>query len=295
MKTNALLLILLLTTASTIEIHAQSSEFRTQRAQLAMFNIGFNGLIGGVGSLINSKKDKTNFRTFVKGFYKGAIGGGISHVGLSLTHQIERQRNIALAWPARIVNAFGSSIIQNAAENRRMLERLHFNLFISRFDYLPYEKKFSVRLFTSSIYGLIVVGRGARFDLGKTLQSGIFYFESDNGFSTSLGGGLATGQVSSIGMGKGLQGERFYTVFAEEVAHIVQYDRKVGGNAFFATADNRWKASSSSYQDLSKFIYFDLNGPLFWLGYRLEGTTHNCNFFEQEAINYSNRREYLCK
>jgi len=113
-----------------------------------------------------------------------------------------------------------------------MFERLHFNLYLARLEYFPYDKKFIARIFISSIYGIAIVGKGARFDLGKTLKSGIIYFESDGRFSSSLDSGRATGQVSSIGMRSDQEGAEFYDTFAEEVAQIMQYDRKVGGNAF---------------------------------------------------------------
>ena len=280
----AIFTLLLITNAA-----GQSSDFRKQRAELGVFNIGFNGLIGGVGSLINSEKSEVNFKTFLRGFYRGAIGGSISHIGLSLSHQIDKQQAIGFAWPVRIINSLGSSIIQNAAENKRFFERVHFNLFVTRFDYFPHQNKLQVRLFTSSIYGLLVVGKGARFDLGKTLQTGIFYFESDNGFNSSIGEGRATGQVSSIGMRSQLIGDRFYSTYAEEVAHIMQYDRKIGGNAMVARLDQKWKTSSTFYKSLSKYLYLDLNGPIFWVAYQLERQTER-NFFESEAVNYANRR-----
>ncbi|WKN41162.1 hypothetical protein [Tunicatimonas pelagia] len=295
MSKKALLVFVIFIFIATSSI-AQSSEFKTQRAQLAVFNIGLNGLIGGVGSLINNNDGQANFRTFARGFYKGAIGGGISHIGLSMAHQIDKQQSMALAWPVRMVNSLGSSIIQNAAEDKRMFERLHFNLYLTRLEFFPYQsqKKFKARLFTSSVYGLLVVGKGARFDLGKTLLSGIMYFESDGRFSSSIGSGRATGQVSSIGIRSDLEGAEFYDTFAEEVAHIMQYDRKVGGNALMKNIDTKWRESSTFYKSLSKYIYLDLNGPVFWLAYTIENST-SCNFFEQEAVNYANKRLDDCR
>ncbi|MEL7146510.1 MAG: hypothetical protein AAFO69_09095 [Bacteroidota bacterium] len=272
----------------SLTTNAQTSDFKRQRAQLTVFNVGFNGLIGGVGRLINSKGEEVNIRTFAKGFYRGAIGGGISHIALSLSHQIDKQQTIGFAWPVRIINAVGSSIIQNAAENKRFFERVHFNLYLTRFDFYPHENRLQARLFTSSLYGLLVVGNGARFDLSKTLKTGIFYFESDGRFSSSIGSGRATGQVSSIGMRSDLIGQEFYDTYAEEVAHIMQYDRKIGGNAMVAQLDKKWKGSSSFYNSLSRYIYLDLNGPVFWVAYKLEGDRPN--FFETEAVNYANRR-----
>lgn len=281
----------------SIDAQCQSNEFRNQRAQLAAFNIGFNGLIGGVGRLLNKKENTSAFQAFTKGFYQGAIGGAASHIGLSLTHQIQKRQNISYAWPARLVNSFGASIIQNTAEGRRMFDRLHLNLFITRLDYYPYQKKFTGRLFTSSIYGILVTGKNAKFNLTKSLQTGILYFESNQNFSSSSLGisGRATAQVSSIRMGTDLTPDDFYYVYAHETAHILQFDRKVGGNALMFKVNKKLYQTNKLYNSFSKYIYFDLNGPLFWFGYKMEGTIHNCNFFEQEAENYSARRAYICR
>ena len=177
-----------------------------------------------------------------------------------------------------------------------MLERMHFNLYVTRLEYYPYQKKFTGRLFSSSIYGILVAGKNARLDFSRSLQTGILYFESNENFTVSgLGiSGRATAQVSSIGMRSDLTTDDFYYVYAHETAHILQFDRKVGGNALLLRPSNRLKEKSKLYNTLSKYIYFDLNGPLFWLGYRLEGTVHRCNFFEQEAEHYSARRAYTC-
>lgn len=286
-------LIVLLTILIKLNTFSQTKEFKSDRTKFAVLNVGLNGLFGGFGNLINKKDNKTNFKTFINGFYKGAMGGAVSHIGLSMSHLIETEKNIAYAWPARFVNAIGSSMVQNAAEGNRIFERLHFNLFLTRLEYHPYIKKFNARLFTSSLYGIAIVGSGNKFDLGKSLKSGVLYFKSEGRFSSSLGSGRATGQVSSVGMGSDLQGDSFYATFAEEIAHIQQYDRKVVGNAFVSKLDTKWKKNSKLYNNLSKYIYFDLNGPLFWVAYKIENSG-KCNYFEQEAVNYSNRRVNSC-
>lgn len=287
-KKNRIVLLFLLFGLTTSSL-TQENSFRSDRTKFALVNIGLNGLFGGIGSLINKKDTKSTFNTFTNGFYKGAIGGAVTHVGLSMSHLIETQQNIAYAWPARFVNAMGSSMVQNAADGNRLFERLHFNLFITRLEYHPYQKKFNARLFTSSFYGIAIVGKGNRFDLGKTLKSGVLYFESDGRFKSSIGSGRATGQVSSVGMRSDIIGDSFYSTFAEEISHIQQYDRKVVGNSFVNKWDTKWKKNSKLYNKLSKYVYFDLNGPLFWIAYKLENSG-KCNYFEQEAVNYSNRR-----
>lgn len=287
------LLIFITLVFTSIKTQCQTNDYKSDRTKFTVINVGLNGLFGGIGSLMNKKDNKSSFKTFTNGFYKGAIGGAISHIGLSMSHLIDSKQNIVYAWPARFVNAIGSSIVQNAADGNRMFERLHFNLYISRLEYYPYKKKFQARLFTSSLYGIMVVSRGNKFDLGKTLKSGVLYFESEGRFSSSLGSGRATGQVSSVGMRSDLIGDAFYSTFAEEIAHIQQYDRKVVGNSFVNQLDSKWKKNSKFYNNLSKYIYFDLNGPLFWLAYKIE-SSGKCNYFEQEAVNYANKRVNFC-
>lgn len=119
--------------------YSQENTLTSDRTKFALVNVGLNGLFGGIGSLINKKDNTSNFKTFTKGFYKGAVGGAVSHIGLSMSHLIEIEKNIAYAWPARFVNAMGSSIAQNAADGNRMFERLHFNLFVARLEYHPYQ------------------------------------------------------------------------------------------------------------------------------------------------------------
>lgn len=275
-------------------ISSGAQDFRKQRVQMTLFNVGFNGLIGGIGSGINKRDNQTFGQAFKKGLLGGAIGGAISHTGLSMTKLIRTKQNITYAWPARITNSIGASIIQNAAENKRYLERLHFNLFVSRLEYFPYKKKFTARLFSSSIYGIIVAGKNARINLGKSLQSGVIYFDSDQDFNTPVGIGRATAQVSSVGMRTDLTRDDHFDVFSHEMAHILQYDRKVGGNALTIKWDQKLKTNVEIYQKLSRFIYFDLNGPIFYVAYKLQGSVHQCNFFEQEAEHYSGRRHYGC-
>ena len=60
---------------NSFNLKAQSNNFQSERTKMAAFNIGINGLFGGIGSLINNNDKETNFKTFLNGFYKGAIGG----------------------------------------------------------------------------------------------------------------------------------------------------------------------------------------------------------------------------
>jgi len=54
---------------SFFQSNAQSNNFKSERTKMAIFNIGFNGLVGGFGSLINKKDGDKNLRLLM-GFIK---------------------------------------------------------------------------------------------------------------------------------------------------------------------------------------------------------------------------------
>lgn len=69
---------------------------------MVLFNVGVNALMGGFGSMLNTKADKPEFKTFANGCCKRAIGGGCNYIGLSMPHQIDERLSIALAWPTTL-------------------------------------------------------------------------------------------------------------------------------------------------------------------------------------------------
>lgn len=271
-------------------INLNAQNLKQQKVEFATINIGLNGLLSGLGALANKKKGENNFKVFLKGFGQGCLGSTFQIMGKELTYQINKKQNLSYAWTARITNSIGSSIIQNAASNINFWERWHFNLGLIRFDYQVKNKKLQTRFFPSSLYGAIRAGSQARFNLRKSLQSGIMIFERDG--SVTLFGRPTIGfaQASSIAIDKNITGDQYYELMAHEVFHILQYDNMVWVNPFLNKMDQKLKATSKLYQKASKYVYFDFNGLTLMSLYLTQiNQPWQCRFIEREADLYSKR------
>ncbi len=269
-------------------------DFRSQRTKFTLFNIGFNGLASGLGAVINKADDQPTGKAFLRGLSRGALGGAVIDLGMRSTNLIATEQKLWLSWPSRILTAAGSSMTLNASLNQSLFENLHINLWIVRLDYQPKNNHLRARLFTSALYGALFVARDGRLDLGKSLETGVIYFNGDT-FRTLNGEAPAVGGVTSIGISNTFRGQGFYSVFAHELVHLAQFERFTWFNAYADKLDKRLKNKHSWYKKLSRYLYFDLNGPAFWLAAKAEGgKTHNCRFLEQEAENYGSGYFYGC-
>lgn len=288
MKNNSLLIIFLL-----LAVTLKAQDYKRQKANFILANIGINGLAGGIGAAINKKPDEKLFKVMAKGFGQGCLGGGFNVLGKEITYQIEVKENLSYAWPARLTNAVGSSITQNAVANINFWERWHFNIGILRLDYNVPDRKFQARFLTSSVYGIGVTASQAKFNLKKSLQSGIMIYERDG--NLTLDGTLAPGigVVTSIGVNTNISGAAYYGLMAHEVVHILQYDDMSWLNPMFNKVDVKLKDKLNWYQKTSKYVHADLNSfALLGLYWTQINRPWECRTMERDADIFSNRNVY---
>ncbi|MEO1624520.1 MAG: hypothetical protein AAFV25_05140, partial [Bacteroidota bacterium] len=252
--------------------------------------LGVNGLVGGIGALVNKKDGEKAGKVFWKGFGQGCLGGAFQIAGKAFTYQINDKKNLSYGWAARITNAIGSSIAQNAANNINFWERWHFNFGLFRFDYHVKEKKFQARLFPSAFYGTFVAARQAKFSLKETLKTGVMVYRKKGNVSAwgLNANGLAF--VSSIVYDETLSRDEYHSLMAHEVVHILQYDNMVWLNPFFNRWDQKLKNNIKAYKNLSEYVYFDFNGLTILSLYRMQlNKDWDCRFIERQANHYSRR------
>jgi len=288
-------IVLILVFGLSMPLTAQN--FKTQRTEFAITHIGINGLVGGIGALTNKKKGEKGFKVFIKGFGQGCLGGAFQVIGKDLTYQITSREELSYAWAARITSSIGNSITQNAASNINFWERWHFNLGVLRFDYQVKSNDFQARLFPSSIYGIAITARQAKFNLKRTLQTGILVYERDEPVSTLGRVSNGIGIVSSIAVNKNLTGRAYYGLVAHELVHTLQYDNMFWANPFLNRMDEKLKENSTFYQKTSKFLYLDLNGLTIAGLYMAQiNRPWECRYIEREADHYSKRVNWpICK
>ena len=272
-----------------ISFQVQGQNYKNQRLKYAIINVGLNALVGGTGAMINKKTDEKILKVFYKGFKHGAIGGAFTYIGKDLTYQMAARRNLNYAWFAKISNSIGTSITQNAANNLPFWEQWHFNLGFLRMDYNVRNKQFLARVQTSTLVGFAMLSSQGKLNVKRSLAIGTFLFEKDGPISifNSLASGF--GVTTSIAIDKNTP--NFYDLMAHEMMHIIQWESFIHVNPFFTKKDRALKSNSTLYNSLSKYIYFDWNGPTLYGLYMLQiNKDWICRHLEREAENFSERR-----
>jgi len=278
------LLIIGISTSTTGKIRAQGNE--NYDGKYFLGNVGINGIVGGIGALFNKKPGEKGGKVLLKGFAQGCLGGCLQFTGKKLIYQVNKKESIGWVWPARIVNAAGSSITYNAVSNRNFWESWHINLWAFRFDYDLTTDRFRTRLHFSGLTSLYQVGSRGKFKLLPSLASGVLLFEGNNGF-TIAGGSSAQGIAWGTTVGypsSWKENGTYYEWMAHEFAHVLQYDNFAFFNALLIKQSNYLDEKSSFYRDVSKYFILDLNGPGLFLNYLMQSPkAWECRAIERGA------------
>lgn len=291
-------ILLLLSLSITLSLPGVSQErqYRAQRAEFAVYNMGMGALAGGVGAWVNKKKEQRWHRVLFRGMAQGLLGGYLMQQGKNLTYQIYAQERYAYAWPAHLVHAAGASIVQNAASNRNFWEHWHINLWLLRLDYDLPDRRFQARVFPSGIYGVLDVRKAGKLNWSRSLKTGFIFLDAEN--ATYLGSASVTSMA--VGLDKSVYPTiSEYEIGAHEVMHLLQYEGFVYINPLFNKVDAKWKEDFTWYKALSKYVYFDFNGLYFlaaydWIGGGKYRPCYFDNFFEKEAEHYATRAYLNC-
>lgn len=269
------------------------SSYKQQDIKFALVDIGVNGLMGGIGAIVNKNPEEKIGKTFWKRFGQGCLGGGFQYLGKKLTFQIYDKQVLEYAWASRLTNSIGSSITENAMFNKPFGDNWHLNVFFTRIDYWPKnERKFAIRLVPMQFVGMFAAKSQAnKFDLETTLKlGGVLTFYS-NGQLTSQGANVQAINWMSIAYDKTLQPDGvfgLYGTLAHEFVHTLQFDNSVYVNPLFGKLDSKWKTNNENYRKLSKYVYFDLpNLAGFFISSFNPDKPYLCRYNEREAFHFA--------
>ncbi len=265
-------------------------------------NVALGGLVGGVGAVINKKKSAKFGKTFWKGFYKGAIGGYLIYEGKNLIHKGSINTNSNYYWPAKLVHATGSSIIENAAANRGMLAQIHLTFGFNRIDcYTKKKFKLRYRILSSSLLSGISYALKYHFDIKETFKTGVFIFYDNKDFNINnrfhgmeLSNNVVLSKAMKLFQSNNLHyspsqnrfGSLFrFHVIGHEIIHTYQYESTFALNMFLNKPLKKLNKIKvvNWYQ---KYFYTEYNAVLF----RFYNTKNRNNFIEKEADFYSINR-----
>jgi hypothetical protein len=265
-----------------VKSYSQQNNF-----QGALYNVGFGGLTGGIGAVINKKSNEKTGKVFLKGFYQGALGGAVVFGSKKMVYNFHNNENLESLWMAKIVNSAGVSIIENAATNRNFWEKWHLTFGFNRLEYdIKSEKKFHYKLMPLALVGTVWATTEGKFNLKYSLQSGTPVFLTKDILKTKT-------LINSIIIEENQEIKRS---LGHETIHVFQYEEFLNLNMFFDKKKNEWQNKSNFLNKTNKWIYMDLpSGGLLRGLYLLENINKKCyfdNYFENEANFYSN--QYKC-
>ncbi len=262
-----------------------------QETEVAVYNIVFGGIIGGVGAVINKPKNTQWKKVFVKGFWQGTIGGGLNYGGKKILYQINKKDEKIFAWPAKILHAAGMSIIENAALNEPFLQNWNINYGPVRFDFSVGKKhRFKARLLPVALLASYWASKSGSFDLKSTLITGNIVFRNYNAILIKVGDNYFEGYSFGRAIGIGQEWIGTNTILAHEIVHEFQYDDFQLLNTWLKPIEK--KISNKFLLTIFKnYVYFDT--PFFWLAYSIAGRKHQnyySNFFEFEAERFATNK-----
>ena len=259
-----------------------------------IYNTGLHAVFSGVGAVINKKPNEKFGKTFLKGFYQGAIGGYLIFESKRLVREFFENDDFAYVWPSKLLNAAGTSISENAASNINFWERWHLNIGFNRLEIYTKDRfRFQYRVMPFALLGTIVTATQGSLDLERSLKTGTFVFTTDfispNGVENARVTGRTPLFANSVLI---LDDEAGDNALAHELIHTYQYESFSFVNSYLNLPYENFTKESGFFRFYNKYFYTDLNFLVVNGLFGLAGSDPNRpfnNFFEREADFYSNR------
>lgn len=236
---------------------------QTNDTQEVLYNIGFGAILGGVGAVINKKKDEKLSDILLKGMGQGALGGHLIFESKRLIREFNRTDNFAYVWPSRLLNSAGNSILENAASNQNFYERWHLHIGFNRLELNTTGRwKLNYRFMPIHFGTFLRASTQGSLDLATSLKTGEFVFlserplKSNNSFEENLVfDGRAIG--NSIVLLKNAEDKN--SILTHELIHVYQNDSFIVLNPYINVTLERILQEKEWYKGFGKYIYLDFN------------------------------------
>lgn len=271
-------IIFILTCFLSHQIHSQRNA-----EDYAIINVGLNGIVGGVGAVINKNEQEKIGKTFVRGFLKGCAAGTVTYSGKLITGNISKESNLIYAWPGKITYWTGNSMMENAAMNRPLFSQFNMNLGIFRMEYNFSNSDFKTKLLPLTTIATGYIATQSKFEIGKSLATGELIFSSNRFTNLDVEyRGFTLGNVVVLNSNYANN----YSTVGHEIIHIFQNNDFNFVNTWLSPLLSK----SNFFRKTSPYIYYEfntlLNQGLYWTQQRSEDDYYN-NLFESEAATFT--------
>jgi len=275
----SLFIILLL----SLNSHAQSNDL-----EAGIYNIGGGIIISSIGSILNKKPNEKLGPTILNGIVQGGLGGLLIFQSKNLIRKFSKTENYSYVWPSNILNAAGTSMIENGAANRPFGRKWHLNLGFNRFEFTTNEKfKLSYRIMPFSLIGTLQNAISNRFDFQESFKTGFLIFKSNKIANENIRFAGITTYSNSILI---LNNEAGKKALPHEIIHVYQYEEFSGINTYFDKPMKKYSEKFKIFKLYNKIFYTDYNYMLYrGLYYSINPSHKNQyknNYFEREAEYY---------
>lgn len=259
--------------------------------QYGLVNVGIGSVVGGVGAVINKRPEEKFGKTLLKGMAQGGVGGYLVFESKRMLREFSQTRNYNYIWPSKIVNAAGSSIIENAAANRDLWERWHLNLGFNRVEVDTKENfKLRYRIMPYSLASTIYLFSQAKLDVDRSMAFGTFVFTAQKPITVTGASGETLGVAFQQTILLKERMSRRYEVEAHELVHVYQNESLLGINMFFNKPLESLKEKNKYIRLYDNIFYTDFHSAVEHGVYLFEMKTKGYHAIssEKEAFYFSN-------
>src|SRR5690554_5177464 len=257
-------------------------------AEAMLYNVGFGGISGAVGAMINKKENEKLGKVALKGFLQGSLGGYVTFESKRILRKANNNNDWKLNWCAKIVNAGGTSIKENAALNQDFWEKWHLNIGFNRIEFNT-KDKLSISYKIMPVALAYTAGAFFRFDFDpkNSLKYGEVIFKSNdlNGYvGTAIPGCLIYLDTPNY-----IHNQN--NTITHEIIHLYQSNDFSVFNTYYQKPLNSWKQKNKTVNTLDKFLYVEAHYIPLRATYVIatnSSSRYYGNFLEHEAGFYSN-------
>jgi hypothetical protein len=224
-----------------------------------------------------------------KSLWQGALGGYITFESKRMLRAAQQQHKWEYVWAAKLANAMGTSVKENAALNRDFWEKWHLNIGFNRLEFTT-KDNFSVHYKFMPVAFVFAVDALARhqFEWKKSWQTGEFVFSTaqiKNNEFINVGASAFPGLIlfeKSV-----LNDIQLYT---HEIVHLYQSNDFSVMNTYVHKTLKKGASKSKPLKWVHKYMYPEFHYLILRPAYLWENKSiqnYYDNFFEHEAGYYS--------
>jgi hypothetical protein len=269
-------------------VKAQSND-----TEAALHNIGFGAVFSTIGAVINKSPEEPIDKVVKKELWQGALGGYVTFESKRLLRKAQRKHKWEYVWGAKLVNAAGTSIKENAALNKDFWEKWHINIGFNRIE-LNTKDRFSVHYKLMPVAFVFTADAFFRFDFDfrQSFRTGEFVFiYAGNDYSTAF---AAAGYMAlnSNFFNKFSTQDELFRLSTHEIIHLYQSNDFSIFNTFMHKPMGRWSKQQRTVKWINTYLYPEYHYLVLRPAYLLEkaqAKAYYDNFFEHEAGYYSER------